>query len=231
MKDILSNYPTSSSLLCNYPVEAIPTYAVNEEECVMGNAPRISDIQKRYNDNCMVKWLGGMLDFFMRASSISGADNVQIGMTIQMILTRFGSLKISEMMLFAFKFLSGDFEKFYGSYDTQAITRSLAKFVEYRNDIIRRCEVRKGQEKQPRKDGRENFLIYLTSLQKAVYGDRDAREYIRIGSDRDMAIAVAMCIKRGDFPMSMMERIDPQYHELMQRTIEWDANFGNSARR
>lgn len=230
MKDIFSNYPTSSSLLCNYPVESIPNYAVDEEACVMGDAPRISEIQKHYKDDCMVGWLGSMLDFFMKASNIREASNVQLGMTIQIIISKYGALKITEMMLFGFKFLSGDYEKFYGSFDTQAITRSLAEFVKYRNNIIQRCEIRNGQGKEQRNMGKENYLVYLTELQKAVYGNKESREYLRIRDDRELAMSVAMCVKRGDFPEKMLENINPEYNGMVEIILNkegWEKVFSD----
>ena len=214
--DIFLNYQTASSLLCNYPVESIPTYAVNEEDCVMGDAPTIRAIQKKFGDDCMVKWMGDMLDFFMKASNIREASSVQLGMTIQIILSKYGSLKITEMMLFGFKFLSGDYEKFYGSFDTQAITRSLARFMEYRNNIIQKCEIRMKQPREPRDTGREKRLSYLTLLQKGLYGDKEALQYLRIEDDRTLAMAVAACVKSGEFPEKMLEYIKPEYAEMVE---------------
>lgn len=214
--DIFLNYQTASSLLCNYPVESIPTYAVKEEDCVMGDAPTIRAIQKKFGDDCMVKWMGDMLDFFMKASNIREASSVQLGMTIQIILSKYGSLKITEMMLFGFKFLSGDYEKFYGSFDTQAITRSLARFMEYRNNIIQKCEIRMKQPREPRNNGREKRLSYLTLLQKGLYGDKEALQYLRIEDDRTLAMAVAACVKSGEFPEKMLEYIKPEYVEMVE---------------
>lgn len=214
--DIFLNYQTASSLLCNYPVESIPTYAAKEEDCVMGDAPTIRAIQKKFGDDCMVKWMGDMLDFFMKASNIREASSVQLGMTIQIILSKYGSLKITEMMLFGFKFLSGDYEKFYGSFDTQAITRSLARFMEYRNNIIQKCEIRMKQPREPRDTGREKRLAYLTLLQKGAYGDKSALDYLRITDERTMAQAIAACVKSGEFPEKILDRIRPEYAEMVE---------------
>ena len=228
--DIISNYQTAGSLLKDFPVESIPNYAVNEEDCVMGDAPTIRAIQKKFGDDCMVKWMGDMLDFFMKASNIREASSVQLGMTIQIILSKYGSLKITEMMLFGFKFLSGDYEKFYGSFDTQAITRSLAEFVKYRNNIIQRCEIRNGQGKEQRNMGKENYLVYLTELQKAVYGNKESREYLRIRDDRELAMSVAMCVKRGDFPNRILEEINPKYQGMVGMILNkegWEKVFSD----
>lgn len=214
--DIFSNYQTAGSLLKDFPVESIPNYAVNEEDCVMGDAPTIRAIQKKFGDDCMVKWIGDMLDFFMKASNIREASSVQLGMTIQIILSKYGSLKITEMMLFGFKFLSGDYEKFYGSFDTQAITRSLARFMEYRNNIIQKCEIRMKQPREPRDTGREKRLAYLTLLQKGAYGDKEALQYLRIEDDRTLAMAVAACVKSGEFPEKMLEYIKPEYVGMVE---------------
>ena len=211
-------------------MESIPNYAVNEEDCVMGDAPTIRAIQKKFGDDCMVKWMGDMLDFFMKASNIREASSVQLGMTIQIIISKYGALKITEMMLFGFKFLSGDYEKFYGSFDTQAITRSLAEFVKYRNNIIQRCEIRNGQGKEQRNMGKENYLVYLTELQKAVYGNKESREYLRIRDDRELAMSVAMCVKRGDFPNRILEEINPKYQGMVGMILNkegWEKVFSD----
>lgn len=230
---LLGIYPTISQLTFKYSADTIPLYATRGEDCVMTEkSPRIMDVLDAYPDSRreMDRLIGNVLAFICKACNVRDANEEQMNMARQIIITKYKTMKMSEFLLFAFQFVSGEYEKLYGGFDIQAVVRSIGKFIEWRNQVISKHDTRKGQKTGQVKDGRGNYLIYLTELQKAVYGDQNAREYLRIESDRDMAIAVAMCVKRGDFPDKILDRLDPEYNEIVKKTLEWNISFGKSSR-
>lgn len=222
ISSIIQTYPTISDLLGNYPVSSIPVYASDEERCVLGASPRIMDVVAAYKASRELEsWIGRIIRYICKASDITKNVDIQIGMTVQLIMTRYKTMKMSELMLFAAKFIIGDYEKFYGSYDIQSITRSLTNFISYRNNIISKYDTKISNTKSGEKiDGKQSYKIYLDNLQKAMYGDRDAYTYLRLESDLDLAKCIAWCVRRGDFPRSALDYINGEYFDVVMPILE-----------
>ena len=83
------------------------------------------------------KWL---VPFIADASLSCGlkvdATKEQLQFTATAIVGRYTWLKAAEMVLFFFNFKAGFYERFYGQFDPQAISRSINTFLTERMSII-----------------------------------------------------------------------------------------------
>lgn len=88
------------------------------------------------------------------------------------ISTEFYYLKVSELMLFFYRFKTGRYGRFYGSVDPLIITESLRKFCEERWHTYERAEEqRRQQEEEDAKKGavtREEWLRMKEEKEKTA---------------------------------------------------------------
>lgn len=187
---------------------------------MLGASPRIMDVVSAFGTSKeMESWIGNIIRYICQASGVTENADIQIGMTIQLIMTRYKTLKMSELMLFAAKFILGDFEKFYGSYNIQALTRSLTSFTSYRNNIVSKYDIRVKNTTSEKINGKESHEVYLQQLQKALYGDSEAYRFLRIESDEDLAKCVAWCVRRKELPMEILDDLNPKYVDIVSEIL------------
>ncbi|MBR1448338.1 MAG: hypothetical protein IJ588_06300 [Prevotella sp.] len=102
----------------------------------MGDYPTLTDINAVYGDGFASDWL---LPQIQNLASYTGAKNLTLKQEIELarvIATEYHHLKITEILLFFYRFKSGHYGRFYGSVDPIAITCALRDFIQERNAII-----------------------------------------------------------------------------------------------
>lgn len=127
------------------------------ERCVMASAPTLYDIAREYGKNIAVKWLIVELNDYNNFAGVKeeGKQSLaQLRQTALIIVSKYGYLKLSELLLFFGRLKSGDYCQMYGTIDPVKILRALGAFLNDRNLIIEKAESKalsKQLEEQARK--------------------------------------------------------------------------------
>lgn len=141
-------------------------FANNQENAVMGNYPTLNDINTAYGNGFAVEWL---LPQINNLSTHTGAKNLtqeQQYDLARIIATEYKFLKVTEMLLFFYRFKTGRYGRFYGSVDPMVITCALREFLQERNSLIYSYEQKRRQEERERQsEGTISYEEYL-SLKK-----------------------------------------------------------------
>ena len=120
IKEFLNNYNSSfQTHLCSNPYD-----------CWFGHYPTLADLNRHYKAEVAQMWI---IEELTDISEYVGVKDKftshQLDSCAAVIYMNFYFLKISELMLFFFKFKSGQYEEFYGAVDPLAIVNSLWEFV------------------------------------------------------------------------------------------------------
>lgn len=114
--------------------------------CFFGDSPTLSVIDRTYGERKAVAWLVPQLvDLSLCCGLKEDASKEQLEFTSTFIATDYYWLKVSELMLFFYRFKAGCYERFYSRFDPQTILSSLRIFLHERarayethNDELRR---------------------------------------------------------------------------------------------
>lgn len=107
------------------------TICNDERECYTGDYPTLTTLKAKYrNDKAPVLWLVPQLaDLSEFAGSSNKLQDKQLKECAAIIANRYGYLKVSELMLFFYKFKDAERLKFYGAVDPMTIIGALSEFV------------------------------------------------------------------------------------------------------
>lgn len=110
--------------------------------CIFSESPTLSELKAFYGDNTPIAWLIPQL--FTLSEFCGARDKMTEDVaerTAFIIYTHFYYLKVSELLLFFFKFSTGKYGHFYGMVDPQVIINAISAFVSNeRNPMIERKE-------------------------------------------------------------------------------------------
>lgn len=123
--------------------------AENLERTFTGDAPTINALKSAYNDKQVTVWVVAQLENINQYTGTkSKMEFHQMMMLAEVILTEYGYLKASELLLFFFQFKAGRFGELYGSVDPIRISSALVEFASYRRDMIARILLKQEEEKK-----------------------------------------------------------------------------------
>ena len=129
------------------------------ELCLFGDAPVLSELNMTYGEMTATMWLIPQL---YNLSEYCGCKDKLQGQALEecagIIAAEYYYLKVSELMLFFYRFKSGRYGRFYGSVDPLVITTSLMAFMEERNNAIAERERMERMKKQ--EEDRKKAITY-----------------------------------------------------------------------
>lgn len=141
---------TPSEFEIMYDVKHIFNYTLDETRCHVGRAPTLNSCVMLFGRESTRKVMRGALDTFIDfVKAKDKPNNAQRDTICWLVMSQFGSLKITEWLLFSMKAMSGQFGKFYNCLDPLDITtavRSWAKECEAFRNEYRSEQVRKDRE-------------------------------------------------------------------------------------
>lgn len=123
-------YPSKQTDFCTFP-----------ERCVSGTAKELSKINSEYAKGIAQLWLVGQL--FDLSEYFGGKGKftpMQLQETAKMLYASYPYLKITEFMLFFFRFKQGAYGEFFGSADPIKLMSGLKLFLRERATIIDHLE-------------------------------------------------------------------------------------------
>ncbi len=143
--------PTAEDFLVRYNPDLQATAAANPVKCVMADTPTLADLKQCYGRNTAEVWLGTQLQ------SLSEFSGVRLKLTprqtdemASVFTTRYFYLKVTEYLLFFFRFKCGDYGRFYGNVDPMLILAAFHTFLQERGNIIDKAEAEKRNRERER---------------------------------------------------------------------------------
>jgi len=107
--------------------------ARNPERAFFGKAPTLGILKKTYGENAATMWLLPQLYDLCEYTGAKKMDAAQATMLAEVIAQEYGYLRVSELLLFFFRFKCGSYGRFYGSVDPLVITSALREFMKERD--------------------------------------------------------------------------------------------------
>jgi hypothetical protein len=126
VNNLLSTHSTLESLMRVINPEMQQYYAEHNDRAFFGNAPTLATLRHAYQDNAACMWmLPQLYDLGEYCGVKEKLDKAQMQQLARVIISEFGFLKVSEIMLFLHRFKAGRYGRFYGSIDTLVIVTAL----------------------------------------------------------------------------------------------------------
>jgi len=145
-------------------------FGKNQKAAIMGDYPTLNDICAAYGKNFSAEWI---VPHLVSLTLHTGAKNLtkeQLRELAKIISIEYRHLKVTEILLFFYKFKTGRYGRFYGSVDPMVITCALREFISERNTLIDRFEREQKQEDDTNLKlqamSREEWLEYKQQQEK-----------------------------------------------------------------
>lgn len=159
---------TSFLTKCNPSVQT--DFGRNPRACITGEYPTLTDLAITYGKTMAIQWLVPQLTDL---SIFSGAKNLtleQLEQLARVIATAYPWLKVTELLLFFFRFKTGRYGRFYGTVDPLVVTTALREFIEERNALIDQYE----REDENKKREQQNALPTMNYEEWQEYKKKQA---------------------------------------------------------
>ena len=155
---------TIQAFLVEYNPDVQGEICTNSDLCFFGDFPTLAKL-KRMGEKTPVAWLVPQL---INLSEFCGCkdklSNQQLKECAQLITANFYYMKVSELMLFFFRFKSGKYGRFYGSIDPLIIMQALRDFAKERNYAYDQHD--NEIEAQEREESRQRHAAYLADCKR-----------------------------------------------------------------
>lgn len=142
---------TKEEFLDLYACEQQYKYSRFEERCHTGTAPTLRDVAQDFGANTVVDWIKSLIvDLQGYTSARQHLDAKQLHALAWIILTQYGYMKTTELLLFMVKAKAGQFGKFYNTIDPMDISTALSAWDKECNRIKADCYYKRAQEERER---------------------------------------------------------------------------------
>ena len=168
----MKSYGTEVEFLTLFSPSKQSQYSLQEERCVTGKAPTLSQLKASYGENIAETWLVPQLfDLSEYCGCKEKISEGQIRELSRILAATYHYLKVTEFMLFFFRFKQGRYGKFYGAVDPLVITSAMLEFIRERSQIIDKIESEKRkqdfEEWKKKAISRDEYLrLYVNNPEK-----------------------------------------------------------------
>ena len=144
------------------------SFAANPQKAVMGDYPTLTDICIAYGKTFAEQWLYPQITDLTIFTGARNLNKEQVRELASVIAIEYRYLKVTELLIFFYRFKTGHYGRFYGSVDPMVITCALREFVKERNEFIDTFE-REQRDMQEKSDAlnpgitREEYLELIKS--------------------------------------------------------------------
>lgn len=129
--------------------------AENIERAFMGEAPTITILRRTYNDRQIRIWIIAQIESINQYTGVKDKmEFEQMKGLAEVIMTWYGYLKATELMVFFHQFKAGKYGQLYGAVDPMRISAALNEFLSYRKEIT--FKLKADQEREKRNELIEN---------------------------------------------------------------------------
>lgn len=131
--------------------------ARHPQRAFFGKAPSLAVIRHAYGHNAPTMWIIAQLYDLCEYTGAKKMDAQQATMLAEVIAQEYGYLKVSELLLFFFRFKAGCYGRFFGAVDPMVITTAIKAFMEERMEAHRQHEQQQQQHEQEEIDKTEKI--------------------------------------------------------------------------
>lgn len=148
---------------CNPSVQT--EFAKQPQTCFLGDYPTLRDLTIAYGKTMAVQWLIPQLTDLSLFSGSKDLSVEQLEQLAKVIATAYPWMKITELLLFFFRFKTGRYGRFYGTVDPLVVTTALREFLEERNMFFEQYE----RDRENKKREQERLLPTMTHEEWILY--------------------------------------------------------------
>lgn len=139
--NLTNRYGNLTQFLTSFNPDKQYELSVNVDDCYFGSYPTLATLNRDYCKTAAVQWLNVQIynlnEFCGCKDKMTPEQILDCARTINAM---YYYLKVSELMLFFFRFKAGMYLSFFGSIDALTITQSIVRFLRERNDANNRNE-------------------------------------------------------------------------------------------
>lgn len=151
--------------------------------CYFGAAPTLSEINAAFGSNTASAWLVPQL---YNLSEYCGCKEKLTGNVLkecaQVIANEYYFLKVSELMLFFYRFKFGKYGRFYGSVDPMIITTALQSFMKERDKAY---EAKEREEREQKEQEARKGAITWEEYSLRKYGEVKPSPFARLKQQQE----------------------------------------------
>lgn len=117
------------------------TVAQHKERAIFGTAPTLGVVKAAYGENAPKLWLMPQIyDLCEFTNSKGKLDKAQVEWLASIIAQEYGFLKVTELLLFFYRFKTGRYGRFYGNVDPMIVLNALDEFKKERDAELSKKE-------------------------------------------------------------------------------------------
>lgn len=140
-KRYLTRYKTFEGLAIKFLPQYQILFAEQPIKSLVGDCPSLKDVKDIWGETNVAIWLANQIHDLSEYTGVNKKLNdYQKEEIARLITSEFHFLKLSELMLFFFKFKVGMYGSFYGAIDPLVITGALQKFNNWRCGMLKQIE-------------------------------------------------------------------------------------------
>ena len=146
-----ARYGTETQFAATFSPSAQLRYCADPDRCLFGTAPELGLLNRAYNAASARNWVAIQLsDINEFCSCQRKMTTDQIRQCAALVATEFFYMKVTELMLFCWRFKGGRYGRFYGTVDPMVIMDALRRFATERATAYARHEaILRRREAQP----------------------------------------------------------------------------------
>ena len=138
---LLKSHSDLGSFMTTYNPDLQSTCAKHEDRSYFGNAPILVVLNYAYSETAAEQWLvPQLIDLCAYCGVREKLNERQMRQLAGVIVSEYGYLKTTELMLFFHRFKAGQYGLFYGSIDPLVIMQALEKFCKERRVAVEHHE-------------------------------------------------------------------------------------------
>lgn len=137
---LLAKYGDRNDFIRKVNPDVQTTFARHPDSCYFGDYPTLSELNSAYGRTMASQWLVAQLTNLSEFSGARDVTAMQLEELARIVAQEYHWLKITELLLFFYRFKTGSYGRFYGSVDPLVITTALREFVRDRNTAYSRHE-------------------------------------------------------------------------------------------
>lgn len=138
---VLQRYGSRENFLTTFSPSLQLNAAKHEDRAFFGEAPVLGLLRQAYGESTPVMWLMPQIwDLCEFTNSRGKLSDDMIEQLAGMIAEEYGFLKVTELLLFFYRFKCGRYGRFYGNIDPMVIMIALGDFIDERDQAIRHHE-------------------------------------------------------------------------------------------
>lgn len=133
---MVSRFGTKENFLTKVNPDTQEFFGNHTEIAVMGDYPTLTDISTAYGEGFGASWLVPQLTSIALHAGAKNLTREQLRSLARVIATEYRHYKITELLIFFYRFKVGYYGKFYGTVDPMVITCALRDFAKERANMI-----------------------------------------------------------------------------------------------